>query len=351
MESCQERIDEIFDMAMPIATHSALWTLALDEVTAAGVIAGAGTGTSTGASDGNVCIYSRPVHDTSLNTGANFDGKGEICSADESNWSSGTSTPSLPCALAMPSDGMINRVCANCRTNQTPFWRRAGEGRFYCNACGLYLRAHKRMRPLSLQVSRQTKKIRNRVDMCSNCSAKDTPLWRRLASGETVCNACGLYYKLHGAHRPIGDQRQLIQTNRKQRTILPKYASGDGWRHYYPPGSNENGDQISADHEEDVGSLHLSKEQQRTLEIMCGQSQGGYCYDYVQFMVMNSAYNSVFNMLPSFANPLASPFEPQVPNKLIHQAELGNLDESIQWASNSPSPCPSPVASNSTVSL
>ena len=33
---------------------------------------------------------------------------------------------------------------------------------------------------------------------CTNCLTQTTTLWRRNNDGETVCNACGLYYKLHG---------------------------------------------------------------------------------------------------------------------------------------------------------
>lgn len=33
---------------------------------------------------------------------------------------------------------------------------------------------------------------------CTNCHTTTTTLWRRNAEGEPVCNACGLYMKLHG---------------------------------------------------------------------------------------------------------------------------------------------------------
>lgn len=33
---------------------------------------------------------------------------------------------------------------------------------------------------------------------CTNCHTTTTTLWRRSADGEPVCNACGLYTKLHG---------------------------------------------------------------------------------------------------------------------------------------------------------
>jgi Fe-S oxidoreductase len=40
---------------------------------------------------------------------------------------------------------------------------------------------------------------------CTNCNTKTTPLWRKSNNGDLLCNACGLFYKLHGVLRPLGD--------------------------------------------------------------------------------------------------------------------------------------------------
>lgn len=41
----------------------------------------------------------------------------------------------------------------------------------------------------------------------SNCKTTQTPLWRRSPIGETVCNACGLYLKARNQHRPVNLKR------------------------------------------------------------------------------------------------------------------------------------------------
>jgi hypothetical protein len=48
---------------------------------------------------------------------------------------------------------------------------------------------------------------------CSNCHTNTTSLWRRNAMGEPVCNACGLYYKLHGVSRPLAMKKDSIQVS------------------------------------------------------------------------------------------------------------------------------------------
>jgi uncharacterized Zn finger protein (UPF0148 family) len=44
---------------------------------------------------------------------------------------------------------------------------------------------------------------------CSNCGTTRTPLWRRSPAGETICNACGLYYKARNQMRPTNLKRNL----------------------------------------------------------------------------------------------------------------------------------------------
>ncbi|XP_076254859.1 uncharacterized protein LOC143192916 isoform X3 [Rhynchophorus ferrugineus] len=51
---------------------------------------------------------------------------------------------------------------------------------------------------------------------CANCKTVNTTLWRRNNQGEPVCNACGLYFKLHGVSRPISMKKEGIQTRKRR---------------------------------------------------------------------------------------------------------------------------------------
>lgn len=51
---------------------------------------------------------------------------------------------------------------------------------------------------------------------CSNCRTVTTTLWRRNNDGEPVCNACGLYFKLHGVSRPLSMKKDSIQTRKRK---------------------------------------------------------------------------------------------------------------------------------------
>ncbi|KAG0241906.1 hypothetical protein BGX31_000763 [Mortierella sp. GBA43] len=46
---------------------------------------------------------------------------------------------------------------------------------------------------------------------CTHCSTKTTPLWRRDQDGNPLCNACGLFLKLHGRVRPLSLKTDVIK--------------------------------------------------------------------------------------------------------------------------------------------
>ncbi|XP_076235230.1 uncharacterized protein LOC143179766 [Calliopsis andreniformis] len=67
------------------------------------------------------------------------------------------------------------------------------------------------------QFDQHTGNMTKKVDMsCTNCGTMTTTIWRRNMKGEMVCNACGLYYKLHGVNRPVTMRRDTIHTRRRR---------------------------------------------------------------------------------------------------------------------------------------
>lgn len=58
-----------------------------------------------------------------------------------------------------------------------------------------------------------------RILQCTNCWTKSTPLWRKSNAGELLCNACGLFYKLHGVLRPL-NQRNNNNINNNHATHM-----------------------------------------------------------------------------------------------------------------------------------
>lgn len=67
---------------------------------------------------------------------------------------------------------------------------------------------------------------------CTNCHTQTTPLWRRNPQGQPLCNACGLFLKLHGVVRPLSLKTDVIK---KRNRSGPGGGSTSG-----PSGSNTN---------------------------------------------------------------------------------------------------------------
>ncbi|KAG6901552.1 hypothetical protein C0995_010609 [Termitomyces sp. Mi166 len=154
--------------------------------------------------------------------------------------SSGPSATSsvLRGSLANSGPGGQKAECSNCGATHTPLWRRGLNDELNCNACGLYCKLHKRPRPKSMRnthgeraqapprqetvdvmgssspvpkVPPRSSSPVHRIAQCYNCHTTATPLWRKDDEGKTVCNACGLYYKLHGSARPISMKSDVIR--------------------------------------------------------------------------------------------------------------------------------------------
>ncbi|KAG0279330.1 hypothetical protein BGZ96_001987 [Linnemannia gamsii] len=171
-------------------------------------------------------------------------------------------------------------VCFNCNVTQTPLWRRTPDRRHsLCNACGLYYKQYGAHRPLNVRHKLPTvlADVRmgampyarpsnhgmaaesssssesdsdsgssNPVSLpaltkmyseallrpaeqkitpplmtakqgieCANCSQTQTPLWRKNDAGEPICNACGLYAKLHKRARPVTMRKSKISRRRR----------------------------------------------------------------------------------------------------------------------------------------
>ncbi|KAK3358625.1 hypothetical protein B0T24DRAFT_685436 [Lasiosphaeria ovina] len=56
---------------------------------------------------------------------------------------------------------------------------------------------------------------------CQNCATSTTPLWRRDEMGAVLCNACGLFLKLHGRARPISLKTDVIKSRNRVKTLRP----------------------------------------------------------------------------------------------------------------------------------
>ena len=125
------------------------------------------------------------------------------------SWKASSVPNPMPQPQIDPSTGLPLKICSNCGSISTPSWRRCPQGRnLLCNACGLYQKLHGRPRPLRIREDGSVQVIRNTnptsKNVCQNCKTTETPSWRRCQGNRNLllCNACALYLKNNSTSRP-----------------------------------------------------------------------------------------------------------------------------------------------------
>jgi GATA-binding protein len=73
---------------------------------------------------------------------------------------------------------------------------------------------------LSTSLSKKKTPSSNANTECFNCQTQKTPLWRRDPNGNTLCNACGLFQKLHGTMRPLSLKTDVIKKRNSRRSSV-----------------------------------------------------------------------------------------------------------------------------------
>ncbi|CUM45344.1 unnamed protein product [Debaryomyces fabryi] len=102
---------------------------------------------------------------------------------------------------------------------------------------------------------------------CTNCNTKTTPLWRKSNNGDLLCNACGLFYKLHGVLRPLSQSNHkpsvlndtITPINESQMSNIRNNTNYDispniisHHHHYIDTSNDESRGQVDQDHNDDM---------------------------------------------------------------------------------------------------
>ena len=102
----------------------------------------------------------------------------------------------------------INCCNSNSPLVQSPFYS-GSEGTIrYANPNSLFSQSlaaqHGKPRSFGTTSALGVSRTKIPIKCCSNCGATSTPSWRRCPEGKVLlCNACGLYQKLHKKPRPF----------------------------------------------------------------------------------------------------------------------------------------------------
>ncbi|KAE9556248.1 hypothetical protein FO519_000587 [Halicephalobus sp. NKZ332] len=126
------------------------------------------------------------------------------------------------------------------------------------------------------------------IPRCANCYTTKTTAWRRDQEGKLVCNACGLYYRLHKTNRPVHMRKDVIQQRFRRKN---------------------NGDDENTDSSSNSGISGLSKsgkagislsEKQNSLEQLATSLNSSLLPQLSSLAFMGETPVSVGNIFPGF---------------------------------------------------
>ena len=112
------------------------------------------------------------------------------------------------------------KQCANCGTQETTLWATGSSPLFSLSLSLPYQFCETDVFcTLTQCVSDPTKqrKFKSAEDVKSKRPERDIDTSRADLKGETGCNACCLYWALHGKHRPLGMKNGQAPTRRKRK--------------------------------------------------------------------------------------------------------------------------------------
>lgn len=134
------------------------------------------------------------------------------------------------------------RKCANCNVIKTPSWRKSPCGsRILCNACGLYEKLHNAPRPYSISSEGKTKAIKREFVAfpCSTCNSVIQTYKRMETGGSVICESC-YYLTKYNKKQVTKVSRSPSSYNSPQRNNQRDYSqygnsSIDQTRYYEAP--------------------------------------------------------------------------------------------------------------------
>lgn len=240
--------------------------------------------------------------------------------------------------------GGVKAECSNCGATHTPLWRRGLNDELNCNACGLYCKLHKRPRPKSMRSShpeggrssqsaprqevvevttgRSSRITRGTTQLtgaagtaqCYNCHTTATPLWRKDDEGKTVCNACGLYYKLHGSARPISMKSDVIRKRSRHDARRSGPDSSD------TPSASPGASRRPSPNLERSPTLAPDSTTQPTYEFPEEPAPQTSSSELMGALGQEPTQNNVFNQGPysNIFNPFPGPYHPDYLSQNFH---------------------------------